>query len=105
TTGREAATLRGSSQAVTSLSWGQSGHLASGCRDGSMRIWDSLRDQESKTLPGHHGRAMAVAWSRNGKRLASGGDDGEGWIWDPATGKEVQTSRAMMQAGSTRNTD
>ncbi|MBI1842107.1 MAG: serine/threonine protein kinase [Verrucomicrobia bacterium] len=88
-TGREAATLRGNTQAVTSLSWGPDGRLASGCADGSMRVWDFLRDQESCLLPGHALRAMAVAWSPNGKRLASGGDDGKVRIWNPATREEV----------------
>ncbi|PWU11290.1 MAG: hypothetical protein C5B50_23620 [Verrucomicrobia bacterium] len=94
TTGHEAATLRGPGQAVTSLSWGPGGRLASGCRDGSMRIWDSLRDQEAMAWPAHFGRATAVAWSRDGKRLASGGDDGKVRIWDPATLREVQTFNA-----------
>jgi WD40 repeat protein len=91
TTGRELVTLRGYFRAVTSLSWGPDGRLASGSDDGSVKVWNAIRDQESSILPGHAGRAHAVSWSPDGKRLASGGDDGKVRIWDAATRAEVRT--------------
>lgn len=42
-----------------------------------MRVWDSIRDQESSVLPGPVVRATSVCWSPDAKRPASGGDDGE----------------------------
>src|SRR5207247_699100 len=79
---------------VSSLAWGPDGRLASGGEDGSVKIWNSIRDQESRVLTGHvvqgtSVRATSVAWSPNGKRLASGGDDGKVRIWDPATREEL----------------
>ncbi len=45
-------------------------------------------------LPGHVGKATSVSWSPDGKRLASGGDDGKIRIWDPATRAEVLSINA-----------
>jgi WD domain, G-beta repeat len=44
-----------------------------------------------RVLTGHPGRVTAVAWSPNGTRLASAGDDGEIRIWDPTTGHTQTT--------------
>jgi WD40 repeat protein/serine/threonine protein kinase len=109
TTGREAVTLRGHRERITSLAWGPGGRLASGCADGSLKIWNSVRDQESSVLPGNVARATSVSWSPSGKRLASGGDDGKVRIWDPATRQEVLTlkghdeGRANQQFGLIRS--
>jgi len=54
-----------------------------------MRVWNSVHDQESSVLSGHVGRATTVSWSPDGKRLASGGDDGKVRIWDAVTREEV----------------
>ncbi len=40
------------------------------------------------TYHGHKGRVNAIAWSPDGKRLASGGQDGV-QIWDAATGNQL----------------
>lgn len=90
TTGREVVTLRGHRERITSLAWGPDGRLASGCGDGSMRVWTAVRDQEANVLPGDV-RVTAVSWSPDGKRLASGGDDGKVRVWDPASRAEVLT--------------
>jgi len=91
TTGREAQTLRGHVDRITSLSWGPEGRLASTAGDGSLRIWNSISDQESTVLPGHSVRATSVSWNPIGQRLASGGDDGIVRVWDTSTRKEVAT--------------
>lgn len=41
-------------------------------------------------LLGHAGQVNAVAISRDGKRIASGGDDKTVRVWNPTTGKEVK---------------
>jgi RNA polymerase sigma factor (sigma-70 family) len=41
-------------------------------------------------LGGHDGGGLAVAWSPDGKYLATGGADHLGRLWDAATGKELR---------------
>src|SRR5262245_59739908 len=41
-------------------------------------------------LSGHAGGVNSVAWTADGKTLASAGDDAAIFIWDPAAGKEVR---------------
>lgn len=43
------------------------------------------------TLNGHTKQVWSVAWSPDGKRLASGSHDGTARVWDAASGKELLT--------------
>ncbi len=45
------------------------------------------------TLRGHAGQVSSLAFSPDGKRVASGGAGGVIKLWDPATGREVLTLR------------
>ena len=60
---------------------------------GELRIWDAANGQELVSLVGHMGHINSIAWSPDGKRLASSSGEfhppGEIKIWDPATGKEL----------------
>ncbi|KAA6414974.1 MAG: hypothetical protein FRX48_01725 [Lasallia pustulata] len=57
----------------------------------SLRIWDAATGATLQTLEGHSGRVYAVAFSPDGKQLASGSGDMTVWIWDAATGATLQT--------------
>ena len=65
---------------------------------GEVKLWDAQTGQEMRTLKGHTAMVVSVAFSPDGKRLASGsGDDtnrypprpGEVKVWDAQTGQEL----------------
>ena len=64
---------------------------------GLASLWlplSPLSAQEPKlrdTLKGHTGEVFSVAYSPDGKTLASGGDDKMIKLWDVTTGKELAT--------------
>lgn len=77
--------------------------LATSGEDNTVRIWDVSRGQELRTLTGHEAGennyhiaslipgVLAVAYSPDGKLLASVGEDGTARIWDPESGELMHT--------------
>ena len=64
--------------------------LASGQRDGTVRLWDvATRRQIGGPLTGHTGVGHSVAFSPDGKTLASGSADGTVRLWDVATHRQI----------------
>jgi hypothetical protein len=63
--------------------------LAAGCKD-TVYLWDSAGKERAR-MGGHRGAINAIAFSADGKMLASAGADGTVQVWDPVAGKLLKT--------------
>jgi WD40 repeat protein len=48
-------------------------------------IWDTMTGREALTLRGHTGKPFTLAFSADGRRLASAGNDGKVKVWDTSS--------------------
>jgi WD40 repeat protein/serine/threonine protein kinase len=111
-TGRGIVTLQGHTAPVTTVAYSPDGmRLASGSGGydytkevfvaADVKVWDALTGQVLLSLKGHNGPIASVAFSPDGKRLASGSCTldatkesivaGEVKVWDAQTGQEILT--------------
>jgi WD40 repeat protein len=74
-------------------------HIASaGVGDNMVKVWEAATGKEALSLIGHTDALIALDYSPDGARLASGSFDGTVRLWDTATGAErlkISTGRLV----------
>src|SRR5262249_7584165 len=60
-------------------------------RDKTVRVWDVESHHQPRILKGHAAGALAVAFSPDGKRIASASQDGMVKLWDAESDHETRT--------------
>ena len=92
-TGREVHTLEGHTHLVYSVAFSPDGRLLAsgscgrfrlgkGCDQGEIKLWEVATGREVRILEGHTDLVNSVAFSPDGKLLASGSDDGTIKLWN-----------------------
>jgi WD40 repeat protein len=94
-----------SEREMYSLDWSPDGKtIASGGRDGMVRVWDATTGKQKWGIKGHDGEVMAIRWNsygnaRNAKFISA--DSGLTYItWDAATGKQLQVEKLYTEGTS-----
>ena len=65
--------------------------MATGGRDGTVKLWDVLSGAERRTLRGHTKLVKSLAFAPDGRHLLSGSWDWTAKLWDVSTGQVAQT--------------
>lgn len=89
--GVEERILRGSSPMgrVFAVVFSPDGRLLAGGSDKAFMLWDSATGREVATLTGHTASIFGLAFSHDGRRIASAGGDHTVKIWDVPAGVET----------------
>ncbi|HEV3316334.1 MAG TPA: AAA family ATPase [Candidatus Angelobacter sp.] len=111
-TGQLLRTLSGHSSGVAAVAWSPDGKTLASASNGlhapayakddprnshppdeTVKLWDAVRGRLLLTFRGHSSGVSSVAWSTNGKTLASASLDQTVKLWDSTTGQLFGTLR------------
>ena len=83
----------GSPDGIRNLAFSPDGtHLASAATgNASGIVWDAMTGQLQSTLIGHTNEVYGIAYSPDGRLLATGGLDRKAKVWEASTGRELLT--------------
>ena len=88
---QEISLLTGQSE-IFSIAFSPDGKtIASGCYDGTIRLWDLGTGTHKTRLTTYKVSVNSVAFSPDGRTLACGSDDGTVRLWDAHTGEHKKT--------------
>ena len=100
---REGATVPSTESSIYSLAFSPDGKLlATGHRDGLVRLWDFQSGRLVRKLAGHATRVWSLAFTPDGWMIAAGGDDSTVRIWGVRSGVEVKQVKLPRWFGSNR---
>jgi WD40 repeat protein len=93
-TGSSATTSFGLSDEVYAIAWSpiDSRYIAFGGADNTIQVWNVMNTKQPIFIYHKNGIVRALAWSHDGKHLASADDDGKVQVWDITTGANSFTS-------------
>jgi WD40 repeat protein len=73
---------------ATCLAFSPDGALLALNHGNQVELWDVVTGQRRRALAGHTGAVRCLAFAPDGTTLASGADDRQIKLWDPASGRE-----------------
>jgi WD40 repeat protein len=75
--------------AVRAVAFSPGGEFVAAAAAWSVQVWALQGPKLKHTLRGHKDVVWGVAYSQDGTRIVSGGEDGSVKVWDAASGTEV----------------
>jgi WD40 repeat protein len=98
TTGEQRGLLGDIPFGVFGLALSPDGKTLAACNENLIRLWDLAGRKTVGNCKGHSGIVVSVAWSADGKTLASGSYyDKTIRVWDSATGKQLRVIQANQE--------
>lgn len=86
--------LEGHRMEVLDCAFHPSGEIAASCGEDGILLWDLGSGTVVTTMGGSSGTPKSVLWTADGRKLISGGSDSKIRLWNPQTGRTIQSLNA-----------